>query len=157
MANRIYQPGEVKDGIDWLLFAVDISGSVGRREYEAFASHMDKIRENVEVNRITMLPFNEIVQQKDIVELTKIDKTPTELWIGGGTAFSPIFNWVRRQPNEPDGIIVFTDLCCDDYGEPTRCPILWASTDEIYSEYEGWSFTNVPPFGDVVQIDLSQE
>lgn len=156
MVNRIYQPGEIKDGIDWLLFAVDVSGSVGRREYEAFASHMDRIRENVKVNRLTLMPFNEIVQQGEIVELKPTDKTPTDIWTGGGTAFSPIFNWVRRQPHEPDGIIVFTDLCCDDYGTPTRCPILWASTDEIYHEYDGWG-TNVPPFGDVVQIDISQD
>ena len=157
MVNRIYQPGEIKDGIDWLLFAVDVSGSVGRNEYDAFASHMDRIRENVKINRITLMPFNETIQSREIVELKPEDKTPTDIWTGGGTAFSPIFNWVRRQPSEPDGVIVFTDLCCDDYGTPCRAPILWASTDELYSEYDGWGYGNIPPFGDVVQIDISQE
>ena len=153
LARGIFQPGEIKDGIDWLLIAVDVSSSIAEQEFRAFTNHIEAIRRNVKIERITLLPFNSIVQQEEIVELKPHDKFPKELRIGGGTAFSPIFNWVRRQDKTPDGIIIFTDLCCDDYGEPARTSILWASTDEIWTGNEGW-YSNKPPFGEVVQVDL---
>tara|TARA_B100000586_G_scaffold268822_1_gene246200 strand:- start:2063 stop:2284 length:222 start_codon:yes stop_codon:yes gene_type:complete len=70
-------------------------------------------------------------------------------------------NWRGGQGNSQykvagkDGIIIFTDLCCDDYGDPARTSILWASTDEIWTGNEGW-YSNKPPFGEVVQVDLER-
>lgn len=156
MARGIYQPGEIKDGIDWLVFAIDISSSIADAEFRAFVGHIESIRKNIRIEKITILPFNSTIQQDQIVDLAPRDKFPRELDTGGGTAFAPIFNWVRRQDRIPDGILIFTDLCCDDYGTPARTSILWASTDEIYSSYEGWA-NNKPPFGDVVQVDISQD
>jgi predicted metal-dependent peptidase len=125
-------------------------------EFKAFVGHIESIRKNVKIEKITLVPFNSIILQDYIVELAPRDKFPKELRTGGGTAFAPIFNWVRRQKKTPDGIIIFTDLCCEDYGEPARTSILWASTDEVYKNYQGW-YTNHPPFGEVVQVDISQD
>lgn len=149
-----YRPGVIREGLDWLVIAVDISSSISWDEYKAFMEHLDKIRENVKVQRITILPFNEIVTQSEISELGPGDPTPKSLAVGGGTCFSPIFNWVRRQNGNPDGVIVFTDLGSTDWGTPPTCSVLWASTDEIYTGYDGW-YSNKPPFGETMQIDLS--
>ena len=157
MTNRIYQPGVVKDGISWLVFAVDVSGSIMEREYRAFASHIDDIRKNIKVDRITFLPFNTDIVTENIKELKQADDTPKEILSGGGTSFAPIFNWVRKNPTEPEGIIVFTDLCCNSYGIPTRSPVLWASTDEIYDSSVSKYYSNTPPFGEAIQIDISQK
>ena len=124
-------------------------------EFIAFMEHLDKLREDVKITRLTVLPFNEIVVQSQIIELKSSDPTPKTLATGGGTCFSPIFNWVDRQTGRPDGVIVFTDLCSTDFGTPPTCSVLWASTDEIYTGIDGW-YSNVPPFGDTMQIDLSQ-
>ena len=113
------------------------------------------VMEVPKIEKITLVPFNHVVQQEYIVNLAPKDKFPSEIRVGGGTSFAPIFNWVRRQNKTPDGIIVFTDLCCDEYGEPARTSILWASTDEVYSNHQGW-YSNKPPFGEVIQIDISQ-
>ena len=155
MVREIYQPGEIKEGMDWLVLAVDVSSSIAQTEFRAFIGHIESIRKNIKIEKITLVPFNHVVQQEYIVNLAPKDKFPSELRVGGGTSFAPIFNWVRRQNKTPDGIIVFTDLCCDEYGAPARTSILWASTDEVYSNYQGW-YSNKPPFGEVIQIDISQ-
>tara|TARA_R110000765_G_scaffold271943_3_gene370718 strand:+ start:829 stop:2226 length:1398 start_codon:yes stop_codon:yes gene_type:complete len=150
-----FRPGVIREGLDWLVIAVDISSSISMDEFIAFMEHLDKLREDVKITRLTVLPFNEIVVQSQIIELKSSDPTPKTLATGGGTCFSPIFNWVDRQTGRPDGVIVFTDLCSTDFGTPPTCSVLWASTDEIYTGIDGW-YSNVPPFGDTMQIDLSQ-
>ena len=156
MQIGIFQPGEIKDGIQNMRVYVDVSSSISFPEYRAFMSHLDLIRNSVEIESLSIIPFNETIVQSDIVELKAKDETPKNLNVCGGTAFSPIFNWERRQSKAADGIIIFTDLCCDDYGTPTDTPILWVSTDEIFEGYDGWG-GNTPPFGDVVQIDISDD
>jgi len=152
----LYQPAEIKEGMDWLVVAVDISYSISHPEFRAFMNHLDKIRSEIKVKKLTILPFNETIQQSQIVHLKPTDKTPKKLKTGGGTSFAPIFNWLKRQPRQPEGVIVFTDLCCEDYGKPTTASVLWASTDEVYTGLDGW-YSNVPPFGDVVQVDISSD
>ena len=149
-----FRPGVIKEGIDWLVVAVDISSSISWDEFIAFMEHLDKLRNDVKVSRLTILPFNEIVVQSEIIELKPSDLTPKKMATGGGTCFSPIFNWVDRQTGKPDGVIVFTDLCSTDFGSAPSCSVLWASTDEIYTGTDGW-YSNVPPFGETMQIDIS--
>jgi predicted metal-dependent peptidase len=151
-----YQPGQIKEGIGWMVYAVDISGSMSFPEFCASMDHLDKIRKSMAIDRITILPFNEIVLQNDIIEVSPKDKTPRNFRTGGGTQFSPIFNWVARQKTSPDCIMVFTDLCCNDWGDKPKAPVMWVSTDEVYESSLGW-YSNKPPFGDVVHVDLSRE
>ena len=151
-----YQPGQIKEGVGWMVYAVDISGSMSFPEFRAAMDHLDKIRNSMSIDRITVLPFNEIVLQDEIIEVSPKDKTPRNLNTGGGTQFSPIFNWVARQKKSPDCIMVFTDLCCSDWGEKPKAPVMWVSTDEVYESSLGW-YSNKPPFGDVVHVDLSSE
>lgn len=154
MVNRIYQPGEIKEGMEWLVLAVDVSGSIAYPEYKAFLAHIEAIRKTVKIQRITLLPFNHIVLQAEIVEIAADDTLPTDMRCGGGTAFSPVFNWVRRENKTPDGIIVFTDLCCSDYGDPVPTSILWASSEEVYKDKKRPWRSNHPPFGDAIEIDI---
>jgi len=58
---------------------------------------------------------------------------------GGGTAFSPVFEYIEEHGIEPIAIVFLTDLCCDDFGNEPNCPVLWVSTDE-----------GTAPFGEVV-------
>lgn len=149
-------PGEIHDGLDWLVVAVDISYSISMPEYKAFMENLDKIRQEISVRRLTVLPFNDRISTHQIVDLTGNEPTPKELRIGGGTMFSPIFNWVRRESGNPSAVMVFTDMCCEDWGMKPSCPVLWASTEEAYQyNHRGEIVSNNPPFGEVVHIDLS--
>jgi predicted metal-dependent peptidase len=58
---------------------------------------------------------------------------------GGGTAFSPVFEYMLEHNIEPVAVVFLTDLCCNDFGDEPSCPVLWVSTDE-----------GTAPFGEVV-------
>ena len=145
-------PGVEKIGLDWVVIAVDISGSIMYRELDAFIAHIEKLRDETPAERITIVPFNHIVLSKEISEVGSEEKLPKRFNVNGGTRFSPVFNWVRRQDQEPDAVIIFTDLGSDDYGMEPDVPVMWASSDPVYSWENG--FTNKPPFGEVIEIEI---
>jgi len=63
---------------------------------------------------------------------------------GGGTDFRPVFDWVAREGETPDGLIYLTDM----YGcfpSAPGYPVLWASCTK------DWSPDGVP--GTIVEID----
>jgi len=140
-----------KVGVDWVVIAVDVSGSIMFKELRAFLSHIEKLREEAPAKRITILPFNHVVLTKNIIEIESDDKLPKKFEVGGGTSFRPVFNWVRSQGEDPDSVIIFTDLGSTDYGIPTECPVLWASSDPIYNVGD---YSNRPPFGEVVEVEI---
>lgn len=152
LALGIYQPHEVKGGIDWLVAFVDVSGSVDMAAYKAYISNFEAIRKSVDIAKISIIPFNHIILKDQIAHMSRGDKLPDEIRCGGGTRYAPIFNWLRRQDKEPDAVMIFTDLWCSDYGEPVDAPILWAASEPVYLTASGR--TNKPPFGDVVEITV---
>ena len=149
--HSVCLPGTDKVGVDWVVIAVDVSGSIAMNELIAFFSHIEKLREETPANRITIVPFNHVILTKQILELEVGDELPKRFNIGGGTRFYPVFNWVREQGEEPDSVIIFTDLGSEEYGIPTDCPILWASSDPVYNV---GAYSNKPPFGEVVEVEI---
>lgn len=150
LSLRQYVPAEIKEGLDWLVIAVDISGSIAQGELVAFISHLEALRKQLPIQKITLLPFNQEIQRDQIEHLSPRNKLPTQLRTGGGTRFSPIFDWLRSEGRKPDAVIVFTDLWCGDYGDAPMVPVLWASSEAITSG----SRSNRPPFGEAIHIDI---
>ncbi len=138
-------------GLDWVVIAVDVSGSIAMDELIAFFSHIEQLREDTPASRITIVPFNHVILTTQIIELEIGDELPKKFNIGGGTKFAPVFNWLRSKGEEPDSLIIFTDLGSSEYGVPTDCPVLWASSDPVF---EAGSYSNKPPFGEVVEVEI---
>ena len=46
----------------------------------------------------------------------------------GGTRFAPVFEYVDDHQLNPDCVIYFTDLECNDFGPDPGYPVLWAAT-----------------------------
>lgn len=63
---------------------------------------------------------------------------------GGGTMYSPVFNWVRAEAQDTLGVVYVTDGYCSDFGEVPSVPVLWVLTAE--------NAAFQPPFGDVACI-----
>lgn len=147
----IWAPSVEEGGLNWVVIGVDVSGSIMRRECDAFIAQINELRHEVPARRITIVPFNAVIQQNDIREIYADSEVPNKFNVGGGTNFSSITNWVRRQDEDPDSLIIFTDLCSSRYGEEPNCKVLWASSDPVY---ESDSYTNRPPFGDVIEIEV---
>lgn len=155
--NRRYMPAGIwapsihEGGIDWGVIGMDVSGSIMQRECDAFIAMINQLRTEVPARRITIVPFNSVIQKDDIVEIYDGDDVPNRFNVGGGTNFKSITNWVKRQTEDPDFLIIFTDLCCSSYGPKPSCPTLWASSDPVY---DSDSYSNRPPFGDVIEVEV---
>jgi predicted metal-dependent peptidase len=156
LANGIYQPAEIKEGIGWCVAGWDVSSSIDYVASRAMVSALNEIKTQMSIERMTIVPFNERVQVEDIIDLGKGDIIPNEFNVGGGTCFAPVFQWINEQDRTPDVIIMFTDLEDWSYGDPPHgVPVIWASTDPVYDSNAHWrEQTNRPPFGDVVEISV---
>lgn len=63
---------------------------------------------------------------------------------GGGTAFSPPFDWIERQGEQPVALIYFTDGYGYDFAKEPPYPVLWV----LDRNNKGFN----PPYGDVIRI-----
>lgn len=150
LALDMYSPEESQDGIPWVVVGFDVSGSVGKDERDAFVSQMGKIRDQLRIDRMSIVPFSTVIKNSFISELEPEDEMPKTFPKGGGTRFSPVFNWTNRQDDKPTMAIIFTDLGSRDYGDEPDYPVLWASSvpPKVYS------IDRTPPFGDVVEVEI---
>ena len=122
-----------------------------QRECDEFVAHINALREDTPCQRIVVIPFNSLVLQDQIVEIHPGEQVPSKFNVGGGTRFSPVFNWINRQDEVPDAVIMFTDLGSTQYGMSPDYNVTWASTEPVY---ERGDYSNRPPFGDVIEIEI---
>ena len=134
-------------GINEMLIFVDVSYSMDRRRLLACFNNIDKLREKVRIEKVTVVPFSTSIHSDSVVEVRHGKKLPTDFNVGGGTNFTCMANWYRRYGQKADAVVVFTDLGDSRYGPAPKCPILWASTDPV-------SKWNKPPYGLAVEIDV---
>lgn len=152
--SGIWAPSMEKGGLNWVVIAIDVSGSIMQRECDAFIKQINIMRYEIPAERITLLPFNSAIQGKHIKEIYGGDEVPSRFRVGGGTRFECVMNWLKRQDQEPDSLIIFTDLGDSRYGDEPECPVLWATSEPVY-DGNGWS--NRPPFGDVIEVEVPND
>ena len=150
----MYLPDRDRRAINHIVMGFDISSSVGRDEQRVFMDQIEQLRTQTPCKLITIVPFNSTVQQQQIVEVEQHEDLPKKLNVGGGTRFGPVFNWVRRLDKVPDCVIMFTDLGSNDYGEQPDCRVIWASSMPVYDPTPDERYTNRPPFGDVIEVEV---
>jgi len=145
----IWEPERITGGIEWAVLGFDISYSINQDETDAYVALINSLRETVQAKRITVVPFNTYVKEERIIEVEPGDEVPSKFRVGGGTRFSPVFNWVARQEEVPDFVIMFTDMGASDYPEEPEYPVLWASSVPV------WPGINDAPFGEHIEVELS--
>lgn len=143
LAQGFIIPGVVPDGVNCVALLVDTSGSMdekalGRvgREVQA-ALDEGAVQEVVVVYCDTRVQGFARYQQGDVIKFDPLG--------GGGTKFSPAFEWVARNEMDVSAIIYFTDLGCSDFGEEPVVPVLWAA----YGNAEGLRQKKLP-FGELI-------
>jgi len=105
---------------------IDISGSVDDKEMSEFMSEVNAIKSNMRA-RITLLPCDaELAEGAPwVFEPWDEIKLPDELKGGGGTDFSPVFDWIDLQDQLPDLLVYFTD-CQGDFPDiEPNYPVIW--------------------------------
>ena len=137
LTQGLYMPSTSGEVLGELVFAVDMSGSIGDDEKNQYAAECQQVFEDGKPSKIHFIFFSHEVCSHDTIERDgDFEFNPRG---GGGTAFSPVFEYIEEQGVDPAGIVFLTDLCCNDFGNAPSCPVLWVTTGEMEA-----------PFGEVV-------
>ena len=140
LSQGLYLPSVSGESLGEIAFAVDCSGSIGQDEINQFASEITTVWQDQRPTKVHVIYFDSEVSHYD--EFGQDDEPVVKPHGGGGTAFSPVFNYMTEHGIEPVACIFLTDLCCDDFGDAPDYPVLWVSTHDEKA-----------PFGEVVMME----
>jgi predicted metal-dependent peptidase len=109
-----------------IVVALDTSGSIANEEMREFLSEANAIKGQVGA-RITLLACDEALAPDApwVFEPWDEVRLPESLPGGGGTRFTPVFDWVARQDRRPDLLVYFTDAKGEFPAEAPPYPVLW--------------------------------
>lgn len=140
MAQGLLRPGKDGMGMDDIMIAVDLSGSVSPAELQEFLTELRAIKVDCQPYMTHVVYFaSEVTKYESFAQDDELDLRPNGT---GGTAFSPIFRYAREHDIEPAACVVLTDLYCGDYGPAPGYPVLWTSTGA----------PGPTPFGEVLML-----
>ena len=90
--------------------AVDTSGSISQTEIQEFVSEIDSLKGQVRA-RVTLIACDSELAEGCpwIYEPWEEFCLPKSIKGGGGTRFTPVFDWANRQDKMPDILVYFTD------------------------------------------------
>ena len=137
LAQGIYLPSVSGESLGEIAFAVDCSGSITQEVINQFAAEILSAKEDGNPTKIHVVYFDSEVSHYECYG--RDDDLDIKPHGGGGTAFSPVFEYFAEHDINPVACVFLTDLCCNDFGEQPDYPVLWVSTDE-----------GTAPFGEVV-------
>jgi predicted metal-dependent peptidase len=109
-----------------LVVAVDTSGSIKDGEMEEFIDEIDALKGQVRA-RVTLLPCDAKLCDGApwLFEPWEQFRRPEGVKGGGGTSFTPVFDWVEQAGRRPDLLVYFTDADGTfPKGEPPY-PVIW--------------------------------
>jgi predicted metal-dependent peptidase len=144
IASGLYLPGLTRENLGVLTIAVDTSGSINQRLLDLFASEVSAIVHEARPERVDVIYCDSRVRH---CESFSPDDSEVKLSAhgGGGTRFSPVFNHIAEQPEQPAALLYFTDLDCYDKPAEPAYPVLWVT---------GLHVTRKAPFGRTARIDF---
>lgn len=142
LAQGLYLPTSSGEAMGELVVAVDCSGSIDEDTLNQFAAEVLTIKEDSNPSCIHVVYFDSEVCHYE--KFTRDDELHIEPHGGGGTAFSPVFDYLNKYGIDPIACVFLTDLYCDDYGDEPSFPVLWVATDKDKTD---------APFGEVVVMD----
>lgn len=109
-----------------LVVALDVSGSIDEEEMNEFMTEVDAIKGQLRA-RITLLACDaELIEGSPwIFESWDEFRLTTSIKGGGGTDFTPVFNWIDQQDQSPELLVYFTDCEGKFPAIPPSYPVIW--------------------------------
>lgn len=138
MAHDLIMPSLDGEALGEIVYCIDCSGSTWGVLGE-FGAEVKAFHEDCKPVKLHIIYFDTRVSHHD--QYSVDDTVIVEGHGGGGTAFSPVFDYMRDHDIAPDACVVLTDLYCDDFGPQPEYPVLWVSNG-----------TDRAPWGDVITI-----
>jgi predicted metal-dependent peptidase len=140
VAGGLYLPGTIKNRLGSMVIFVDTSGSTAGLIAGFGAEARELISYDERPETIYVVYVDTRVQAVD--ELGIDDEIVIRRIGGGGTAFTPAFDWVKAQGLTPDLAVYLTDLECYDRPTAPDYPVVWITPEHTRS---------VAPFGETVR------
>jgi len=143
-ATGIYMPSMYSETIDTLVFALDTSGSVSQSEMVRHLSEMNAV--SLELKPLkTMVIYTDcnVAKVEEYGPGEEINQLNTRG--GGGTEFTPVFDYLEYHGITPDHLVYFSDMEVYQGAFPKHAPdypVTWLSTSQDYPV----------PFGDLILV-----
>jgi predicted metal-dependent peptidase len=143
----IYLPAMGVPGPNHIVAAVDTSGSMSDKDLGEILGELDKLRSVTEC-RLTLTQCDAKIQKVDEFDAWTSTRFDRYRFHGrGGTAFEPVFDWIREQAArayfQPDALIYLTDGFGSFPKKPPPYPVLWIMTEHCRPDV---------PFGEVIRM-----
>lgn len=131
------------DRLQHLAYYLDISGSVSDYEIKRFNSEIKYVKDLFNPRRLTIITFDEIIQ--DVIEITEDDQFDKITVTGrGGTSLKCVRQHIID--TAPSAALVFSDLDCSRMKPlPQPIPILWIITGKRYHTPHFGQMIHLPP------------
>ena len=109
-----------------ILVVLDTSGSIRKTEMQEFVSEIDAIKGQVRA-RITLHACDAELSDAGpwVYEPWEEFALPDTIRGGGGTRFTPVFEWAEAQGSAPDLLVYFTDAEGEFPKLEPRFPVIW--------------------------------
>lgn len=109
-----------------LVVALDTSGSIAQGELAEFLDELDALHGQVRA-RVTLTACDEALAPGApwVFEPWERIALPPRLGGGGGTRFTPVFEWAERESQRPDALVYFTDAQGEFPVRAPEYPVLW--------------------------------
>jgi len=109
-----------------ILVVLDTSGSIRKTEMQEFVSEIDAIKGQVRA-RITLHACDAELSDAGpwVYEPWEEFALPDTIRGGGGTRFTPVFEWAEAQGSAPDLLVYFTDAEGEFPKVEPRFPVIW--------------------------------
>lgn len=106
--------------------AIDVSGSVSAADLASFLGEMNALKGTMPV-RITLFACDTALAADApwVFESWDELRLPRQFAGGGGTAFTPVFEWIEKSGQQPDSLVYFTDAEGEFPDHPPNYPVLW--------------------------------
>ena len=134
-----------------IVFAIDTSGSVSTAEVQRLVSEvqycLDIIAGSKESPKFTVIYCDAAIQHVEVIDENTVKANPKG---GGGTRFSPVFEYIEKSDIDVDALFYVTDGYCSDFGNIVpEYPVLWCLTEGSTDSY-----TKIAPFGETIKLEV---
>jgi predicted metal-dependent peptidase len=134
-------PSLYSERIGSIIVAVDTSGSISQKDIDQFAAEIEEIMVCMNTTLHVVYCDTKVRGSQTFEPGDPVTLKPAG---GGGTRYSPVFEWVEKEEMEPACLIYLTDGYCSDFPKETTVgySTIWVTNRD------GWE----APFGSMVRF-----
>lgn len=113
---------ESDNGLEHLIYYMDVSGSVTDEDVTRFNSEVKFIHESLRPKKLTIVTFDTKIQdEREFTDEDLFEKI--EIHGRGGTSLAPVYQHIKR--HQPTAAVIFSDLYCHPMETNPGPPVLW--------------------------------